>query len=242
VGQRLIALKTRRARSVPLALAHAFDPGTIDLAVIARRVEEKGNGDCSHRRWPQTRERQTCINEDQEHQRRNGAKEINCCHRRPPRNAQTRKRHDRAGKTPDQAERNNENTNKNGLPEAGKDERQRSLHDRQIEELLNDRFHHTLRQANRVSSRRPSTTTGMNRITYAIAPIMSGVALSENDCAVVAWLRISPTPITVPSAVFLVMAIVRFVSGGTVKRIACGSTMKASVARKPKPVERAASH
>src|SRR5262249_32026941 len=85
---------------------------------------------------------------------------------------------------PAQAKRNDENTNKDRLPEAGKDERQRSLHDRQIEELLNDRFHHTLRQANRISSRRPSTTTGMNRITYAIAPIMSGVALPENDCAV----------------------------------------------------------
>src|SRR5262249_60490699 len=96
------------------------------------------------------------------------------------------------------------------------------LHDSYVEELLDDRFHQVLRQANRVSRKRPSTTTGMNRATYAIAPIMSGVALPENDCAVVAWLRISPTPITVPSAVFLVIAIVRFVSGGTVRRSRCG--------------------
>jgi hypothetical protein len=37
-------------------------------------------------------------------------------------------------------------------------------------------------------------------------------------------LRISGTPITVPSAVFLVMAMLRFVSGGTVSRTAWGRT------------------
>ena len=36
---------------------------------------------------------------------------------------------------------------------------------RKVEELLTDRVHQALRQANRVSRKRPSTTTGMNRIT-----------------------------------------------------------------------------
>ena len=56
-------------------------------------------------------------------------------------------------------------TNDDRLFEARKDERERLLHDGEVEELLDDRFHQTLRQANRVSSKRPSTTTGMNRIT-----------------------------------------------------------------------------
>src|SRR5215831_10856653 len=47
---------------------------------------------------------------------------------------------------------------------------------------------------------------------------------------------------TVPSAVFLVIATVRLVIGGTVSRSACGSTTEVSVARKLRPVERAASH
>ena len=44
---------------------------------------------------------------------------------------------------------------------------------------------------------------------------------------------------TVPSAVILVMAIARFVSGGMARRMACGSTTKIRVWVKPKPVERA---
>ena len=66
--------------------------------------------------------------------------------------------------------------------------------------------------------------------------------MPEKDCAAVAWFRISPTPITVPSAVFLVMAMVRLVSGGTPRRIACGMTTNARVWEKERPVERAASH
>src|SRR5215471_7464046 len=76
-----------------------------------------------------------------------------------------RKRDNRERKPPDQSKRNDEETNHDGLLEAGKDERERSLHDAEVEELLNDRFHQTLRQANLVSRKRPSTTTGMNRIT-----------------------------------------------------------------------------
>ena len=47
---------------------------------------------------------------------------------------------------------------------------------------------------------------------------------------------------TEPSAVPLVMAIVRLVSGGTVMRTACGKITWTRVAHGPKPVERAASH
>ena len=54
--------------------------------------------------------------------------------------------------------------------------------------------------------------------------------------------RISDNPITEPSAVPLVMAMVRLVSGGTVSRIACGSTTQLSVCRNDRPVDRAASH
>src|SRR5215472_7725766 len=75
-----------------------------------------------------------------------------------------------------------------------------------------------------------------------MAPIISGVALPVKDWAVVASFRISPTPITVPSAVFLVMAMARLVRGGTPSLIACGRTTWASVVEKVRPVERAASH
>ena len=68
-------------------------------------------------------------------------------------------------RAPGQSKRNNDETDNDRLLEAGKDERERSLHDGQVEELLDDRFHQTLRQTNRVSKKRPSTTTGMNRIT-----------------------------------------------------------------------------
>src|SRR5262249_60355006 len=75
-----------------------------------------------------------------------------------------------------------------------------------------------------------------------MAPIINGVALPVKDWAVVAWFRISPTPITVPNAVFLVMAMVRLVRGGIASLIACGRTTWASVPEKVRPVERAASH
>ena len=55
-----------------------------------------------------------------------------------------------------------------------------------------------------------------------VAALVSGVALDEKETAVEASFRISGTPITVPSAVFLVMAMVRFVSGGIVSRTAWG--------------------
>ena len=54
--------------------------------------------------------------------------------------------------------------------------------------------------------------------------------------------RISLTATTVPSAVPLVMAMVRLVSGGMVRRMACGSTTCISVWPYESPVERAASH
>ncbi len=50
------------------------------------------------------------------------------------------------------------------------------------------------------------------------------------------------TATTVPSAVPLVMAMVRLVSGGMVSRSACGSTTASRVWPKLSPVERAASH
>ena len=78
--------------------------------------------------------------------------------------------------------------------------------------------------ANRVSIQRPSTTTGRNRIRYAAAPRVSGDGLKLNDTADCACDRISDRPMTEPSAVPLVMAMVRLVSGGMVSRIACGST------------------
>src|SRR5262249_30906791 len=163
--QVLVAVEGGRARGIPLPMADAFNAGTIDLAVIARRVEEKGDGDSQHGRRPQAGERQSGINEDQEHERWNGTKEVDPCHRHPAHGAKARKRDDRERKPPDQSKRNDEETNHDGLLEAGKDERERSLHDAEVEELLNDRFHQTLRQANLVSRKRPSTTTGMNRIT-----------------------------------------------------------------------------
>jgi hypothetical protein len=54
--------------------------------------------------------------------------------------------------------------------------------------------------------------------------------------------RISVTATTVPSAVPLVMAMVRLVSGGIARRKACGSTTFIKVWPNDKPVERAASH
>src|SRR6266446_2787434 len=54
--------------------------------------------------------------------------------------------------------------------------------------------------------------------------------------------KISVTATTVPSAVPLVMAMVRLVSGGMVSLSACGSTTFIRVWPKPSPVERAASH
>ena len=50
------------------------------------------------------------------------------------------------------------------------------------------------------------------------------------------------TATTVPSAVPLVMAMVRLVSGGMVSRSACGSTTFIRVWPNDSPVERAASH
>jgi len=55
--------------------------------------------------------------------------------------------------------------------------------------------------------------------------IISGVALPEKDLRRGRLVEISGTPITVPSAVFFVIATVRLVIGGTVRRTACGSTM-----------------
>src|SRR5574342_1383336 len=60
--------------------------------------------------------------------------------------------------------------------------------------------------------------------------------------AELAWPRISVTATTVPSAVPLVMAMVRLVSGGMVSRKACGSTTLIKVWPNDRPVERAASH
>ena len=50
------------------------------------------------------------------------------------------------------------------------------------------------------------------------------------------------TATTVPSAVPLVMAMVRLVSGGMVSRSACGSTTLIRVWPNDRPVEREASH
>ena len=72
--------------------------------------------------------------------------------------------------------------------------------------------------------------------------MVSGVALPARLAEDEAWLRISPSATTEPSAVPLVVAMTRLVSGGTVMRTACGSTTYARVQRRPKPVERAASH
>ena len=54
--------------------------------------------------------------------------------------------------------------------------------------------------------------------------------------------RISCSATTVPSAVPLVMAMVRLVSGAMVSRSACGRITLISACPKPRPVERAASH
>src|SRR6266436_10051353 len=54
--------------------------------------------------------------------------------------------------------------------------------------------------------------------------------------------KISVTATTVPSAVPLVMAMVRLVSGGMASRKACGSTTLNRVWPNERPVERAASH
>ena len=57
-------------------------------------------------------------------------------------------------------------------------------------------------------------------MTYAIAPIINGVAFPEKDWAVDACPNISATPITMPNAVFFVIAIVLFVIGASVIRTA----------------------
>src|SRR5687768_18044109 len=54
--------------------------------------------------------------------------------------------------------------------------------------------------------------------------------------------RISDNATTEPSAVPLVIAIVRLVSGGMVRRSACGSTTLINACPYESPVERAASH
>src|SRR6266850_6638394 len=71
---------------------------------------------------------------------------------------------------------------------------------------------------------------------------MSGDGLYEFDTAELACPRISVTATTEPSAVPLVMAMVRLVSGGMVSRKACGSTTFTRVWPNDRPVERAASH
>src|SRR5689334_3921888 len=71
---------------------------------------------------------------------------------------------------------------------------------------------------------------------------MSGDGLYEFDIAELACPRISLTATTVPSAVPLVMAMVRLVSGGMASRTAWGSTTLTSVCPNDSPVERAASH
>src|SRR5215472_9539897 len=71
---------------------------------------------------------------------------------------------------------------------------------------------------------------------------MSGEGLYEFDTAELASPRISVTATTEPSAVPLVMAMVRLVSGGIVSRSACGSTTARRVWPNDSPVERAASH
>src|SRR6266851_1129522 len=203
----------------------ALDPGAVDLAVIARIVEQEGDGDGGERREPDARERQARIDEDQEHQRRDRAEEVDRGGGAPAHRARARQRGERHQQPADQPERNDHEAEHEGLAEPGEQQRQGAGHDGEIEELLEQRLHQALRQANRVSSQRPSTTTGMKRITYATAPIVSGVALPAKDCPVVAWLRISETPITIPSAVFLAIASVRLVRGATVSRTAWGSTM-----------------
>ena len=66
--------------------------------------------------------------------------------------------------------------------------------------------------------KRAATTTGRNSTRYAAAPIISGEGLYEFEIAELAWPRISVTATTEPSAVPLVMAMVRLVSGGMVSR------------------------
>ena len=51
-----------------------------------------------------------------------------------------------------------------GLLQALQHQRQRARHDVEIEELLDQRVHQLLRHAKRVSRKRPSATTGMNRM------------------------------------------------------------------------------
>ncbi len=75
-----------------------------------------------------------------------------------------------------------------------------------------------------------------------MAASIKGDALPEKLCAVVAWLRMSETPITVPSAVIFVMAMALFVMGGMTILMACGSTTENSACVCDSPVERAASH
>src|SRR6185436_8012344 len=137
----------------------------------------------------------------------------------------------------DETQWHHQQREQHGVQKPRPHDRPRGNDDLRVEEGLDHRFH-----ANRVSMKRAATTTGRNSTRYAAAPIISGEGLYEFDIAELAWPRISVTATTVPSAVPLVMAMVRLVSGGMVRRSACGSTTCSRVWPKESPVERAASH
>src|SRR5262249_47751475 len=112
--------------------------------------------------------------------------------------AAARQRQQRHHKSAAEAERDHQCAQVSRGAEAAQQKREDLLHDLEVQELLEDGLHQALFHAKRVSIQRPTATTGMNRTIYATAPIMRGVALPVKDWAVVAWFRISPTPITVP--------------------------------------------
>ena len=75
-----------------------------------------------------------------------------------------RQRGEREQQPAEQPERDHDQAEQDGLLQALQHQRQRARHDVEIEELLDQRVHQALRHAKRVSSKRPSATTGMNRM------------------------------------------------------------------------------
>src|SRR5436190_731730 len=98
-------LETRSGNTLRTACGNTTEASVVDLAVIARRIEEERDRDGRERGQADAGERQARIDEDQQDQRRHGAEEIDCHDHGVARGARCRERDECKEKSADQAER-----------------------------------------------------------------------------------------------------------------------------------------
>jgi hypothetical protein len=103
--------------------------------------------------------------EDQQDERWNGPEQVNKSGNQKAHGAEAGLHGKRYRETTEQAEGNDRDAHENRHTETAQDDRECPRHDLDVKELLDDRIHQARPQANRVSTQRPSNTTGMKSTT-----------------------------------------------------------------------------